>query len=400
MLCFIAVTMAESILSFSGFSGVSGQQKLRDASVMIIGAGGLGCPVALYTAAAGIGRIGIVDGDAVSIDNLHRQIAHTEARIGTPKAASLRDTLLRLNSSVQIDIYDVSLSSVNALELMKEYDIIADCTDNAPSRYLINDACVLLKKPLVSGSALRWEGQLTIYNFSKDCPCYRCIFPVPPPPETMTNCAESGVLGPVVGVIGSMQALEIIKIAAGLKPSFSGRLFLFDGQRGETRNVRLRSRRSDCAICGKTPSVKGLSDCVVFCGMSVDGKTPRVKVLKESERITATELANSTLSPILIDVRPKNQFEIAHLSNAINIPLTDLKKMDVSQLLSSIDLNEDELKQRGVCVLCRRGNDSQLAVVWLREVLQHLCDPERIVDVQGGYEAWAQHVDRSFPLYW
>uniref|UniRef100_A0A915BHS5 Rhodanese domain-containing protein n=1 Tax=Parascaris univalens TaxID=6257 RepID=A0A915BHS5_PARUN len=147
--------------------GVKGQQKLRNASVMIIGAGGLGCPVALYTAAAGIGRIGIVDGDTVSVDNLHRQIAHTEARVGTSKASSLRDALLRLNSSVRIDIYDMNLSSVNALQVMKEYDIIADCTDNAPSRYLINDTCVLLKRPLVSGSALRWEGQLTVYDFSK-----------------------------------------------------------------------------------------------------------------------------------------------------------------------------------------------------------------------------------------
>ncbi|VDM43681.1 unnamed protein product [Toxocara canis] len=348
--------------------GVDGQQRLRDASLLIVGAGGLGCPVGLYTAAAGIGRIGIVDGDSVSEDNLHRQISHCESSVDTSKAVSLRDAMLRLNSSVQVDVHLTNLSSTNALEVMKGYDIIADCTDNAPARYLINDACVMLNKPLVWGSALRWEGQLTVYNFPKDCPCYRCIFPVPPPREAVTNCAESGVVGPVVGVIGSMQALEVIKIAAGLQTSFSGRLFLFDGQRGETRNVRLRSRRQDCSVCGLTPSVTQLTDYALFCGSSPDDKTPRVRILVPQERITASELVEMNF-PIIVDVRSKNQFQIAHLPNA------------------------------KICVICRRGNDSQLAVIWLRKALKQFCHRDRIVDVQGGYEAWAQLVDPSFPVY-
>ncbi|KHN73745.1 Adenylyltransferase and sulfurtransferase MOCS3 [Toxocara canis] len=386
--------------------GVDGQQRLRDASLLIVGAGGLGCPVGLYTAAAGIGRIGIVDGDSVSEDNLHRQISHCESSVDTSKAVSLRDAMLRLNSSVQVDVHLTNLSSTNALEVMKGYDIIADCTDNAPARwlvkafprYLINDACVMLNKPLVWGSALRWEGQLTVYNFPKDCPCYRCIFPVPPPREAVTNCAESGVVGPVVGVIGSMQALEVIKIAAGLQTSFSGRLFLFDGQRGETRNVRLRSRRQDCSVCGLTPSVTQLTDYALFCGSSPDDKTPRVRILVPQERITASELAEMNF-PIIVDVRSKNQFQIAHLPNAKNIPFADLKKMNASQVLNSLDVNADMLRERGVCVICRRGNDSQLAVIWLRKALKQFCDRDRIVDVQGGYEAWAQLVDPSFPVY-
>uniref|UniRef100_A0A8D0EKL1 Molybdenum cofactor synthesis 3 n=1 Tax=Strix occidentalis caurina TaxID=311401 RepID=A0A8D0EKL1_STROC len=239
--------------------GVRGQLLLARSSVLVVGCGGLGCPLAQYLAAAGVGRLGLVDHDVVETSNLHRQVLHGEARRGFPKAVSAAAALRLLNSTVQYVPYCGALSPRTALELVRQYDVIADCSDNVPTRYLVNDACVLAGKPLVSGSALRLEGQLVVYNYQGG-PCYRCLFPKPPPPETVTNCADGGVLGVVPGIMGCIQALEVLKIASGMGSSFSQFMLMFDAHEGRFRNIKLRPKKPDCAVCGDNPSVTCLQD--------------------------------------------------------------------------------------------------------------------------------------------
>uniref|UniRef100_A0A663EMS3 Molybdenum cofactor synthesis 3 n=1 Tax=Aquila chrysaetos chrysaetos TaxID=223781 RepID=A0A663EMS3_AQUCH len=239
--------------------GVRGQLLLARSSVLVVGCGGLGCPLAQYLAAAGVGRLGLVDHDVVETSNLHRQVLHGEARRGLPKALSAAAALRLLNSTVQYVPYCGALSPRTALELVRQYDVVADCSDNVPTRYLVNDACVLAGKPLVSGSALRLEGQLIVYNYQGG-PCYRCLFPKPPPPETVTNCADGGVLGVVPGIVGCIQALEVLKIASGMGSSFSQFMLMFDAREGRFRNIKLRPKKPDCAVCGDNPSVTCLQD--------------------------------------------------------------------------------------------------------------------------------------------
>ncbi|KAI6172182.1 Adenylyltransferase and sulfurtransferase MOCS3 [Aphelenchoides besseyi] len=303
-----------------------GQEALKNLSVLVVGCGGLGCPVASYLAAAGIGRLGLVDHDEVSLDNLHRQIVHDESRVGVPKVESMRDAL---------------------------------------KRYLVNDACILMKKPLVSGSALGWEGQLTT------CPCYRCLFPKPPPPESVTNCSEGGVLGPVTGVIGSMQALEVIKIAISKKSTLAGSLFHFDGLEGRTRMFYLRDRNAKCAVTTR-------------------------HLLSEDQRISIRDFAirrlDPTKRPLLIDTRPPLEYEICHLPEALNFPLDELEAADRSLIETKLRERNDE-----IFVICHRGNDSQLAVKLLREKLSD--SGIRFRDVIGGLDAYSRDVDCEFPIY-
>ncbi|KAH7721913.1 Adenylyltransferase and sulfurtransferase MOCS3 [Aphelenchoides avenae] len=386
--------------------GPAGQEKIRDASVLIVGAGGLGCPVAIYLAAAGVGRLGVVDHDEVSLDNLHRQILHDEIRVGRPKVESLKESILRLNSGTEVATYPVVISSVNAFNIIPKYDIICDCSDNVATRYLINDACVLSGKPLVSGSALGWEGQLTVYNNGEKCPCYRCIFPVPPAPEAVSNCSESGVLGPVVGIIGSLQALEVIKIAVGRESSFAGNLWLFDGFEGKTRTICLREKMTRCAVCGENPTITELQDYEQFCGTSATDKVPSISVLSPEERISVQEynqLRQQSGSPTLIDTRPPTEFEICHLPEAQNIPLDELKKLDTSTLLARLaneEMNENsDASNKTVYVVCHRGNDSQLAVKLLQEKLTSADASIQFMDLVGGMDSWAVDVDTSFPRY-
>uniref|UniRef100_A0A915DKM1 Adenylyltransferase and sulfurtransferase MOCS3 homolog n=1 Tax=Ditylenchus dipsaci TaxID=166011 RepID=A0A915DKM1_9BILA len=365
--------------------GASGQEKIRDCSVLIVGAGGLGCPVAIYLAAAGVGRIGIVDHDCISIDNLHRQILHDENRIGLSKVESIKESILE-----------------NALKIVKDYDIVADCSDNVATRYLTNDACVLLQKPLVSGSALGWEGQLTVYNNGPKCPCYRCIFPVPPRPEAVTNCSEGGVLGPIVGVIGSMQALEIIKIAIRGESSFAGNLFLFDGFDGKIRNISLREKMSSCAVCSKNPSITQLQDYELFCGAGPTDKTLPLSIIPQEDRISVQDyymVRENNVAPILIDTRPAPEFEICHLPEAKNFPLDELKKMSMGQILHRIAINNAENIPESVYVVCHRGNDSQLAVCLLHEKSAASGCIIKFHDLIGGLDAWAMEVDQTFPPY-
>ncbi|OAD54590.1 Adenylyltransferase and sulfurtransferase MOCS3 [Eufriesea mexicana] len=299
--------------------------------------GGLGCPAALYLASAGVGHIGIIDYDDVEINNLHRQLLYAETNIGIPKVNAATESLTRLNSDVKVTPYKIQLDSSNALDIIKCYDIVLDATDNVATRYLLNDACVLSNKPLVSGSALRFEGHLSVFNYHG--PCYRCIFPKPPPPETVTNCGDGGIIGPAVGTIGVLQALEALKIVLDLPHVLSGQLLLFDGLETKFRNITLRAKNTNCAVCGEHPTVQKLIDYEQFCGAKANDKDPKLNLLKKEERISVEEynrtLKLSTETHILIDVRSIEEFEICHLKNSINIPLNDINKNENITLIKN-----------------------------------------------------------------
>ncbi|ELU15781.1 hypothetical protein CAPTEDRAFT_109679, partial [Capitella teleta] len=294
--------------------GISGQVKLKNSRVLIIGCGGLGCPAAIYLAAAGIGCIGLVDFDEVELSNLHRQILHTERKIGSMKSASVAEACEQLNSRASCIPYHLALTSENAYQLIEKYDIVLDATDNVATRYLLNDACILTGKPLVSGSALRFEGQLTVYNHNGG-PCYRCLYPKPPPPETVTNCSDGGVVGVVPGIIGSLQALEAIKLACGLPPSFSQSLLLFDAF-STFRTIKLRPKQRNCVICGESPSITKLIDYEQFCGAKATDKDAGLNVLGSKERISVQEYAEilqKKSDHMLIDVRQAVEMDICQL---------------------------------------------------------------------------------------
>lgn len=378
--------------------GMKGQQTLKKSSVLIVGAGGLGCPSALYLTGAGIGRIGIVDYDKVKLNNLHRQLLHPETSAGQPKVFSAVESLNRLNSFVQIIPYDMKMDRSNALNTVRKYDVVIDATDNVATRYLLNDACVLTSRPLVSGSALKLEGQLSVYNYSNG-PCYRCLFPVPPPPETVTNCGDGGVLGAVPGVIGVLQALETVKILLGHKGVLSKRLLLFDGSDCSFRNVCLRDRIPSCCVCGNQPSVTALVDYEHFCGAMANDKHTKIHLLDDTDRIQAEVYHGLCTQPhILIDVRSPLEFEICHLPKSLNVPLKDLAlEQVIQQLKESIAEKCSSDNDFPVFVVCRRGNDSQKGVLALRKALHGLRVSVR--DIIGGLHSWAKDVDPSFPVY-
>ncbi|XP_032111890.1 adenylyltransferase and sulfurtransferase MOCS3 [Sapajus apella] len=388
--------------------GVHGQLRLATASVLVVGCGGLGCPLAQYLAAAGVGRLGLVDYDVVEMSNLARQVLHGEALAGQAKAFSAAASLRRLNSEVECVPYNQALTPATALDLVRRYDVVADCSDNVPTRYLVNDACVLAGRPLVSASALRLEGQITVYHYDGG-PCYRCIFPQPPPAETVTNCADGGVLGVVTGVLGCLQALEVLKIAAGLGPSYSGSLLLFDALRGHFRCIRLRSRRLDCAACGERPTVTDLLDYEAFCGSSATDKCLSLQLLSPEERVSVTDykrLLDSGASHLLLDVRPQVEVDICRLPHALHIPLKHLERRDAESLtlLGEAIREEKRRTQEGaalpIYVICKLGNDSQKAVKILQSLsaAQEL-DSLTVRDVVGGLMAWAAKIDGTFPQY-
>ncbi|KAF8058719.1 hypothetical protein FPV67DRAFT_1428363 [Lyophyllum atratum] len=377
--------------------GLPGQLKLQEASVVVVGAGGLGCPALQYLGAAGIGRIGIIDHDHVELSNLGRQILHNEGTIGMSKAESAAQALRRLNSHLVVDVFSVAISALNAVSLLDAYDIILDCTDNAPTRYLLSDTAVALKKPLVSGAAQKYEGQLCVYNLGDDGPCYRCLYPKPPAQEMVGTCEETGILGAVTGVIGNLQALETIKIIIGLhekKPT----LLLFSALGSPPfRNIKLRSRKPSCPACGtaeeKLSTIQYI-DYVQFCG----GPRPdwERRGLVEGEagaRVSSKELdaaMKSTKAINLLDVRPETEYGICQLPSSINIPLNRLVANPVEYLPSDSTTE--------TYVVCRLGNDSQIAADALRSAY-----PDGRVglvkDVVGGLKAWAKEVDSKFPVY-
>jgi molybdopterin/thiamine biosynthesis adenylyltransferase/rhodanese-related sulfurtransferase len=358
--------------------GLEGQEKLRRSSVLVIGTGGLGSPVALYLAAAGIGRIGLVDFDVVDETNLQRQIIHGTKDIGRPKLYSARERILDVNPNIEIVLHETAIDSSNALEIMGGYDVIIDGTDNFPTRYLTNDACVLLGKPNVYGSIFRFEGQASVF-YAEEGPCYRCLFPEPPPPGLVPSCAEGGVLGVLPGVIGTIQATEAVKLLLGRGKPLIGRLLLYDALEMSFDEIELR-KNPDCPVCGEDPTVTELIDYVQFCGLDP------AEALEPSWEITPAELASKLETGhrlLLLDVREPHEWEIAHLEGAMLIPQGNLLGR-MSELSTADD----------IVLYCRSGERSARALNLLREA-----GFRRLKNLRGGINAWAQAVDPGLPRY-
>ncbi|XP_022158874.1 adenylyltransferase and sulfurtransferase MOCS3 [Momordica charantia] len=382
--------------------GVQGQSRLLKSSILVVGAGGLGSPALLYLAACGVGRLGIVDHDVVELNNMHRQIIHTEAYIGRSKVESAAATCHSINSTAQIIEHKEALRTSNALEIFSKYDIIVDATDNAPSRYMISDCCVVLGKPLVSGAALGLEGQLTVYNYNGG-PCYRCLFPTPPPTTACQRCADSGVLGVVPGIIGCLQALEAIKIASAVGEPLSGRMLLFDALAARIRIVKIRGRSLQCEICGENAKFNAEQfrefDYEKFTQSPLSTSPLRLKLLEPHSRIGAKEyrdrLGNGE-AHVLVDVRPEHHFKIVSLPNSLNVPLGSLEGR-LDEIASALKEHSDSSSSSDgvqLYVVCRRGNDSQRAVKYLQEQ-----GFDSAKDIIGGLEGWAHEVDPTFPTY-
>lgn len=379
--------------------GVHAQERLKNSSALIIGCGGLGSPAALYLASSGLGRLGLVDHDNVDISNLHRQIIHRETTIGKTKVESAQLTCSQLNSSLKIDSYNQLLTHENIMDIVKQYDVILDCTDNVTTRYLINDACVLCHKPLVSASVIRFEGQLTVWNYvEKDGPCYRCLYPQPPPAETVSTCSDVGVLGPVCGTLGSLQALEAIKILTKTGDILGNRMLLVDGLSMSFRTIKLRNRQSTCAICGTNPTIIDQPAPPPY-GQCSNDQPCRKNLLNRNERITANNLANSNLPSFIIDVRPEQELNIAQFENSFHLPMDRLLYNNNDDELYN-ELTEHIAKNHQIIIVCRRGNHSQIAVRRLKELLSDVENiDEKIKDLEGGLQAWHSDIDSTFPLY-
>lgn len=360
---------------------VSGQKKLKQAKVLIIGAGGLGSPVALYLAAAGVGRLGLVDFDVVDFTNLQRQIIHTTADVGRSKLDSARETIAGINPHVQVDTYETTLTSENALAIIEPYDIVIDGTDNFPTRYLVNDACVLLGKPNVYGSIFRFEGQASVFDAKKG-PCYRCLFPEPPPPGLVPSCAEGGVLGILPGIIGVIQATEAIKLIIGKGDPLIGRLVLFNALSMKFRELKLRKDQT-CPICSQNPTIKELIDYKEFCGIG----TAEDKVVLDEKWILAPSELKARLDRgdelFLLDVREPHEFDICRIPGATLIPVGQIDKR-----IHELDRDWD------IVAYCRSGARSAKAVKFLQEAGFH-----NVKNLEGGILAWSDQVDPSVPKY-
>ena len=361
--------------------GMDGQLKLKAASVLCIGAGGLGSPVAMYLAAAGVGRLGIVDFDVVDHSNLHRQVIHGTPDVGRPKLDSARDRLNAINPEVKIETHNVALSSENALELLAGYDIIVDGTDNFPTRYLVNDACVILGKPNVYGSIFRFEGQASVFA-TKNGPCYRCLYPEPPPPGLVPSCAEGGVLGILPGVIGTIQATEAVKLIIGVGEPLVNRFMIYDALRMRFRELKLR-RDPECPVCGDNPTVTELIDYEQFCGI-----TPTASAAEPTAGAdTTVEQLKTRLDKddgvFILDVREPQEFQICRIPGSTLIPLGDLPERLV------------ELEGRDDMVVhCKSGVRSAKAVKLLHEA-----GFSTAKNLRGGILAWIDRVDPSLPKY-
>jgi len=359
--------------------GMEGQQKLKAAKVLCIGAGGLGSPLALYLTAAGVGTLGIVDFDVVDYTNLQRQIIHSTADVGRKKLDSAAEKLKAINPYINLRTFDTRLTSANALELFREFDIIADGTDNFPTRYLVNDACVLTGKPNVYGSIFRFEGQASVFA-TEGGPCYRCLYPEPPPPGLVPSCAEGGVLGILPGLVGVIQATETIKLILGQGDPLIGRLLLVDALGMKFRELKLR-KSPDCPACGKNPTVKELIDYNEFCGI----RGEEAPVATDVPALTVEELKqklDSKKDLFILDVREPHEYQICNL-NGYLIPLGDLPKR-VHELDSS----------RDIVAHCRSGVRSGKAVTFLRQA-----GFKKVHNLTGGILAWADKIDPKMPKY-
>lgn len=360
--------------------GMDGQLKLKKAKVLLVGSGGLGAPLGLYLAAAGVGRLGLVDFDTVDFTNLQRQVTFGTEDVGRKKLEAARERLNGLNPEIRIDTYETRLTSDNALDILREYDIVADGTDNFPTRYLVNDACVLLGKPNVYGSIFRFEGQASIFGYPGG-PCYRCLYPEPPPPGLVPSCAEGGVLGVLPGIIGCIQAMETLKLILGSGDSLVGRLLLFDALRMRFRELKLR-RNPECPVCGEHRRITKLIDYAEFCG--IRGEEAEAKPLGVPE-ITPKDLKarlDRGDDLYILDVREPHEYQICNLQGHL-IPLGDLPKR-VGELDSS----------REIVAHCRSGKRSADAVQFLTNAGFH-----KIWNLKGGILAWSDEVDPSVPKY-
>lgn len=360
--------------------GAAGQQKLKRGSVLIIGSGGLGSPSSIYLAAAGVGRLGLVDFDRVDLSNLHRQVLHQTADVGRPKVESAKEHLSGINPGVQIDVYPTKLTSDNAMDVLRSYDVVVDGSDNFATRYLVNDACVLLGKPNVYGSVFRFEGQASVFD-ARIGPCYRCLYSDPPPPGFVPSCEEGGVLGVLPGIIGLIQATEALKILLGEGATLAGRLLLFDALRMSFRELRLK-KDPQCKICGQQPVITKLIDYEQFCGtgqsMNASGH-----VLKEITPADLSARLSKGEKIVLLDVREPAEWEGGRLENAIHIPMRRLMG-EVGTLDKSAE----------IVVYCRTGRRSATAIQMMQSM-----GFEKLQNLQGGITRWAADVDPSIVVY-
>jgi adenylyltransferase/sulfurtransferase len=362
---------------------LEGQKRLKAARVLLIGAGGLGSPLGLYLAAAGIGRIGLVDFDVVDFSNLQRQVLHGTPDVGRPKLHSARDRLRAINPEVQLDLYETPLKAANALEIFEPYDIVIDGTDNFPTRYLVNDACVLLGKPNIYGSIFRFDGQASVFSPPQG-PCYRCLYPEPPPPGEVPSCAEGGVLGILPGVIGCIQATEAIKLIIGQGQPLIGRLLLYDALAMTFREFRVR-RNPRCALCGEQPSITKLIDYEQFCDIR-DSTATTVGAVSEAAETTVQDVKRRLdlhEDLFILDVRNPEEFQICRIPGSILIPLAELPRRFQ-------ELHQD----RELIVHCKSGMRSQKAVDFLRAQGFH-----SVKNLRGGIMAWAAIIDPTMPKY-
>ena len=359
--------------------GVEGQGRLKKAKVLLVGTGGLGSPLAMYLAAAGVGTLGLVDYDVVDESNLHRQVIHGTSDIGKRKTESARETILDINPHVTVNIHEVALTSDNALEIIEPYDLVIDGTDNFPTRYLVNDACVLLGKPNVYGSIFRFDGQLSVF-YAEEGPCYRCMFPEPPPPGMVPSCAEGGVFGVICATIGAGQATEGVKLLTGIGEPLIGRMQIYDALEARWQTIKV-NKDPECPVCGKNPTVTELIDYEEFCGVpahdretSDDGQLPE---------ITATEFEAIRADVRLVDVREPHEYDISRIPGAELIPLGDLparmKELDSAQ---------------EIVVHCKSGARSARA-----QKMLHDAGFRKVRNLYGGINAYARQVDQSIPTY-
>src|SRR5947199_635769 len=360
--------------------GVAGQERLKAARVLLIGAGGLGSPAALYLAAAGVGTLGLVDFDNVDVTNLQRQILHGTKDVGRPKLVSARERIADVNPHVRLETYETALTSKNALDIFSGYDIVVDGTDNFPTRYLVNDACILLGKPNVYGSIFRFEGQATVFGMPEG-PCYRCLYPEPPPPGLVPSCAEGGVLGVLPGIVGSIQAMETIKLILGAGDSLVGRLLLFDALGMKFRELKLR-KNPNWPICGTHRTITKLIDYYQFCGVrGEEAPGPAVQVPEITPRELKARLDRGD-DLFILDVREPHEYQICNLKGHL-LPLGELPRR-VHELDSS----------REIVAHCRSGKRSAEAVDFLRKA-----GFRKILNLKGGILAWSDEVDPSVPKY-
>jgi adenylyltransferase/sulfurtransferase len=359
--------------------GIVGQRKLKNARVLMIGTGGLGAPLGMYLGAAGIGTIGIVDFDVVDASNLHRQIIHGTRDIGRPKVASAKDRIKNINPKINVEIFDTHLSSENALEIIKDFDIVVDGTDNFPTRYLVNDACVLLGKPNVYGSVFRFEGQASVF-YAREGACYRCLYPEPPPPGLVPSCAEGGVLGVLPGIVGCIQANETIKLILGGGDTLINRLLLFDAWKMRFRELKLQ-KEPNCPICGEQATIKELIDYQDFCGLKTP---PPVHVVDEISPEELKKRLENGDDLQLIDIREPHEFAIVKLPNSKQVPIGQLARRK-----AEFDPSRDMI------VICKIGVRSVTAI----EVLRDAGYKGRMFNLIDGITGWANTVDKTMATY-